>query len=313
VKGALFNSALSWSYALTMIFVATWVSGAVYFKGLSKAETAPSRFFPSHGFERRGDGPLIHLLSGPARAFAAKEIKTFLRDKTQWSQIFLVAALIVIYLYNFSVLPLEKSAIKREYLQNLISFLNMGLAAFVLTAVSARFVFPAVSLEGDAFWIVRSSPVSIRTFLWIKFSVYLLPLLLLSEVLIVVTNILLHVTPSMMVISVLTIFFMVPGIVSMGIGVGAMYPDFHSENPAQSVTSLGGLIYMTLCIGFIGAVIVLEAGPVYNIFMSGIRRVSLNHFQWIWLVGSFSFVLALCVTAIVIPMRLGEKRISQDR
>ena len=313
VKGALFNSALSWSYALTMIFVATWVSGAVYFKGLSKAETAPRRFFPSHGFERRGYGPLTHLLSGPARAFAAKEIKTFLRDKTQWSQIFLVAALIVIYLYNFSVLPLEKSAIKREYLQNLISFLNMGLAAFVLTAVSARFVFPAVSLEGDAFWIVRSSPVSIRTFLWIKFSVYLLPLLLLSEVLIVVTNILLHVTPSMMVISVLTIFFMVPGIVSMGIGVGAMYPDFHSENPAQSVTSLGGLIYMTLCIGFIGAVIVLEAGPVYNIFMSGIRRVSLNHFQWIWLVGSFSFVLALCVTAIVIPMRLGEKRISQDR
>jgi ABC-2 type transport system permease protein len=70
---------------------------------------------------------------------------------------------------------------------------------------------------------------------------------------------------------------------------------------------------MTLCIGFIGAVIVLEAGPVYHIFMSGIRRVSLNTFQWIWFVGSFSFVLALCVTAIVIPMRLGEKRISQDR
>jgi ABC-2 type transport system permease protein len=311
VKGALFNSALSWSYALTMIFVTTWVSGAVYFRGLSKAETAARRFFSSHSFERTGYGFLTHFLSGPARAFAVKEIKTFFRDKTQWSQIFLVAALIVIYLYNFSVLPLE-SATKREYLQNVISFLNMGLAAFVLTAVSARFVFPAVSLEGDAFWIVRSSPVSIRTFLRIKFFVYLLPLILLSEVLVVVTNILLHVTPSMMVISVLTVFFMVPGIVSMGIGLGAMYPDFHSENPAQSVTSLGGLIYMTLCIGFIGAVVVLEAGPVYNIFMSGVRRVGLNYFQWIWLVGSFSFVLALCVTAMVIPMRLGEKRMAEN-
>jgi ABC-2 type transport system permease protein len=116
----------------------------------------------------------------------------------------------------------------------------------------------------------------------------------------------------MMVISVLTIFFMVPGIVSMGIGLGAMYPDFHSENPAQSVTSLGGLIYMTLCIGFIGAVIVLEAGPVYHIFMSGFRGVGLSFFQWIWLVGSFSFVLALCVTAMVIPMRLGEKRMAEN-
>jgi ABC-2 type transport system permease protein len=188
----------------------------------------------------------------------------------------------------------------------------MGLAAFVLSAVSARFVFPAVSLEGDAFWIVKSSPVSIRTFLWIKFFVYFFPLLILSEILIIATNILLDVTPFIMIISILTIFFMVPGIIAMGIGLGAIYPDFHSENPVQSVTSFGGLIYMTLCIGFIGLVIVLEAGPVYNIFMTGIRGRSLNTFQWIWLIGSFAIVLVICVAAILIPMRLGEKKISQD-
>ena len=308
VKSALFHSALSWSYAITMIFVTTWVSGAVYFGGLSKAQTASRRFLPSRGFKRIGYGFPTNFLSGPARAFAVKEIKTFFRDKTQWSQIFLVIALIVIYLYNFSVLPLGK----REYLQNLVSFINMGLAAFVLAAVSARFVFPAVSLEGDAFWIVRSSPVSMRTFLWIKFFVYLLPLLLLSEVLIVVTNILLDVAPFMMIISILTIFSMVPGIVSMGIGLGAMYPDFHSENPAQSVTSFGGLIYMTLCIGFIGTVVVLEAGPVYNVFMTGIRRDGLSTFQWIWLVGSFFVVLVLCVAAVVMPMRLGERKMLES-
>jgi ABC-2 type transport system permease protein len=220
--------------------------------------------------------------------------------------------LIIIYLYNFSVLPLEKSPIKIEYLQNVMSFLNMGLATFVLAAIAARFVFPAVSMEGDAFWIVRSSPVSLLTFLWIKFFVYFLPLLFLSEVLIVVTNLLLHVTPFMMVISVLTTFFMVPGVISMGLGLGAIYPDFHSENPAQSVTSLGGLIYMTMSIGFIGLVIVLEAGPVYHIFMTGIQGVGLRMIQWVWLVGSFLSVLALCAAAVVIPMRLGARRISQD-
>jgi ABC-2 type transport system permease protein len=191
IKSTFFHSALSWSYAITMIFVTTWISGAIYFKGLSKAQTAPKRFFASMGFKRSEYSFLTNFLSGPARAFAVKEIKTFFRDKTQWSQIFLIAALIVIYLYNFSVLPLERSSIRIEYLQNIISFLNIALAAFVLTAVSARFVFPAVSLEGDSFWIVKSSPVSIRTFLWIKFFVYFIPLLLLSEVLVVVTNILL--------------------------------------------------------------------------------------------------------------------------
>jgi ABC-2 type transport system permease protein len=140
----------------------------------------------------------------------------------------------------------------------------------------------------------------------------LFPLLLLAELLIILTNILLHVTPFMMVIAIVTIFLIVPGIVSMGLGLGAIYPDFRSENPMQSVTSFGGLIYMTLSIGFIGLVIILEAGPVYNIFMTGIRGTQLGVLQWIWLVGSFAVVLALCVAAVLIPIRLGEKRISQD-
>jgi ABC-2 type transport system permease protein len=311
IGSAFFHASLSWSFSITMIFVTAWISRAIYFKGLSKAQTAPKRFFPSLGFKRVGYGIFLNFLSGPSRAFVSKEIKTFFRDQTQWSQIFLIVALIVIYLYNFSVLPLEKSPMKMEYLQNLLSFLNMGLAAFVLAAVSARFVFPAVSLEGDAFWIVRSSPLSIRRFLWIKFLVYLFPLLLLAELLIILTNILLHVTPFMMAISILTTFFMVPGVVSMGLGLGAIYPDFRSENPMQSVTSFGGLIYMTLSIGFIALVIMLEAGPVYSIFMTGIRRSQLAVLQWIWLVGSFAVVFGLCIAAVVIPVRLGERKISQ--
>jgi ABC-2 type transport system permease protein len=308
---AFFNLALSWSCAITIIFISTWVSGSIYFKGLSKAQTIRSKFFPSFYFKRKGYTFSQNIFSKPFKAFILKEIKTFFRDQTQWSQVFLLGALIVIYLYNFSVLPLEKGPIKLEYLQNLVSFINMGLAAFVLSAVSARFVFPAVSLEGDAFWIVKSSPVSIRSFLWIKFFVYFIPLLFLSELLIVVTNIFLQVTPFMMAISAVTIFLMVPGIVSMGIGLGAIYPDFQSENPSQSVTSLGGLIYMTLCIGFIVSVIALEAGPVYNVFMTGIRGVSLTGIQWVWLVTSFSMVCLLCLIATAMPIRLGEQRISR--
>ncbi len=308
---ALFHTALSWSGALSLIFVSTWISGMVYFKGLSKSQTSAGRVLTFRGRRRIGYGFLLHYLPGPVRAFIEKEVKTFFRDQTQWSQIFLVMGLIVIYLYNFSVLPLERSALPIEYLQNLLSFLNMGLAAFVLSAISVRFVFPAVSLEGDAFWIVRSSPLTVRTFLWIKFFVYFLPLLFLSELLIVSTNLLLQVTPFMMVLSVVTVFLMVPGIVAMGIGLGAIYSDFKSESPTQSATSLGGLIYMTLSMGFIAAVVVIEAGPVYRIFTTGIRGESLTIFQCVWVVGSFAVVLGLCAAAVLIPMRKGERKLIQ--
>jgi ABC-2 type transport system permease protein len=314
VKSAIFDMALTWSFAVMLIFVVTWVSGGVYFRGYSRAQTTAERLFPARNQTEGGWlGATLQwspfALSGPARAFIMKEIRTFFRDQTQWPQVFLIFALIVVYLYNFSVLPLERSPVKLVYLQNILSFLNMALAAFVLTAVAARFVYPAVSIEGDAFWIVKSSPIRIRTFLWIKFFVYYIPLLLLAEILIVISNILLHVTPFMMWLSVATVFCMVPGIVAMGVGLGAAYPDFKSENPAQSVTSFGGLLFMILCAGFIGLIIILEAGPVYSVFMAGIRDARLTFYQWVWLIGSFALVLLLCVLAVVLPMRLGEQRL----
>jgi ABC-2 type transport system permease protein len=222
----------------------------------------------------------------------------------------LIAALIVVYLYNFSVLPVGQSKIRTLYIQNIFSFLNMGLAAFVLTAIAARFVYPAVSCEGDAFWIIRAAPVNLRKFLLVKFFVYYVPLAILAEILIVISNILLQVTPFMMVLSALTIFLMTPGIVALGMGLGAAYPDFHSENPAQSVTSFGGLLFMLISAAFIAAVIVLEAGPVYRLFMADINGKSLTGMQTLWIILSFLIVLLLCVLAVILPLRLGERRLA---
>ena len=304
-----FHLSLAWSCAAALAFIATWVAGAFYFAGYTKAQTTAERLFPLRNGLRGNRHRFLDRLSGPAWAFAVKEFRTFFRDQTQWPQLFLIAALIVIYLYNFSVLPLGQSKIKTIYLQNIFSFLNMGLAAFVLTAVAARFVYPAVSFEGDAFWIVRAAPISLRTFLWVKFAVYYLPLLILAEILIVSSNILLEVTPFMMALSVVTVFLMVPGVVALGVGLGAAYPDFQSENPAQSVTSFGGLLFMLLAAGFIALVIVLEAGPVYAVFMAGFRGRSLSGLQRVWLVVSFTLVILLCILAVVLPMRLGERRL----
>jgi len=303
----LFHMALSLSFVGVMVFVVIIIADAMYFKGLSKTRTAQVRLF-----KFRGSGSiLLRFLSRPVRAFAVKEIRTFFRDQTQWSQLFLIGALIVIYVYNFNALPLEKAPIKTVYLQNLLSFLNMALAGFVLTAIAARFAYPAVSTESEAFWLVKSAPIPLKNYLWIKFFIYFFPLLVLTEILIVATNILLNVTPFMMALSTVNILLMVPGVVSMGIGFGAAYPDFKSENPAQTVTSFGGLLFMMVCAGYIGAVILIEAGPVYNIFMAGIRGRALTVLEWIWIIGSFALAFIISILAIVLPMRFGEKKLSK--
>lgn len=310
---ALFHLSLAWSGSAALAFVAAQTAGALYFKGYTRAQTTAEKLFPHRGGPRPRRHRIFDRISGPAWAFTQKEFRTFFRDQTQWPQLFLIAALIAIYLYNFSVLPLGESKIRTVYLQNIFSFLNMGLAAFVLTAIASRFVYPAVSFEGEAFWIIRAAPISIRTFLWVKFAVYGLPLVILAEILIVSSNLLLKVTPFMMALSTVTIFLMTPGVVALGIGLGAAYPDFKSENPAQAVTSFGGLLFMLFAVGFITAVVVLEAGPVYRLFMADIHGQSLSGLQWAWLAVSFTLAFALCVLAVFLPMRLGEMRLRGRR
>ena len=66
---------------------------------------------------------------------------------------------------------------------------------------------------------------------------------------------------------------------------------------------------MVLSALFIGAVIMLEAGPVYNIFMAGIQQRSPALWEWLWIAGSFCLVVILCFLALVLPMRFGERRL----
>ncbi len=306
ISGALFHSAIAVTGAGCLVFIDLVTAKILYFKGYSRSQTATVQLFAGKKDHLNG---FFAFLPQPVRGFLIKEIKTFRRDQTQWSQVFLIAALVVIYIYNFSALPLEKSPIRVIALQNLFSFLNMALAAFVLTAITARFVFPSISIEGSAFWLVKSAPLSIRSFMRIKYFIYLLPLLVLSQVLIIATNILLQVSPFMMVLSSITLVFMAPAIVALGLGMGAAYPDFTSENPAQSVTSFGGLVFMLISTAFIGIIIALEAGPAYALVMADLKGRPISSLDWIWIWGSFAAGMVIAVLVIRFSFQFGEKRL----
>jgi ABC-2 type transport system permease protein len=68
---------------------------------------------------------------------------------------------------------------------------------------------------------------------------------------------------------------------------------------------------MFLCVGFIGSVIVLEAGPVYTIFMARLRGEAIPIVHWIWITVSFILVAVINAVAVFWPMRLGSKSLCQ--
>jgi len=259
---------------------------------------------------------LLHALTRPfpktAQAIAEKDIKSFLRDTTQWSQLFLLVALIVVYIYNFKVLPLDRSPIPAATLRTIVSFANLGLAGFVLSALAVRFAFPAVSLEGKALWILQTSPIALRSVLRSKFWLNLIPLLVLGEVLIFLSNKFLRVPDWMMALSLVTIFLMTFGITAIGVGVGAMHPKFDYDHAAQIPTSFGGVLSMILSVAFVGICVMIEAWPVYLIAARALKPDAAQPGLWA-LAPSVALVAALTAAAVVASIKLGLKSLESMR
>ncbi len=298
-----------WSTGLAGIVTGEWICGIVFYPGWSRSQEGKkspiSRSRAADAFFRG----VVLPFRGKMRSIVMKDIKLFFRDTSQWSQLFLLFALMIVYIYSFKLLPLDRAAMPSFFLQNLISFLNLGMVGFVTSSVAVRFVFPAVSLEGASFWIIRSAPISLRKFLWAKFWSSLLPLLVLSEALIVLSNMLLKVTPFMMVLGVATVFMMTFGITALGIGLGAVFPRFKYDNVAQIPTGFGGISYMILTMLFIGTIILFEAWPVYKIFMAQAVGSRITVSGWISIVTSCFLVVGVNIMALFLPMNEGEKRL----
>ena len=246
--GWLYLAAL-WTTALAMTVIARMAYGALYFEGFSKSQEARKARFSQLGFT---DALARRLPLTPAsRSLLVKDVKLFMRDSTQWSQLLLLAALVAVYLYNFTVLDLNRVPYMGRVLRNVYAFVNLAMASFVLSSVAVRFVFPAVSMEGTSFWLVRKSPVSMSAFLWSKFATGFVPIVALATFLTIAANEMLGVHPSLKVMTAVAVVFMSLALVGLAAGLGAQYPRFGAENVNQIAGSYGGIVFMVSAVAFI--------------------------------------------------------------
>lgn len=215
---------------------------------------------------RGNRGPRIHrkgLLENLSRWFfplfpqfrglLLKECRMFIRDTTQIVQLMLLLMLTFVYLYNFKVLrnvALTNSE-THAWWQTILCVANISLGGCVVAAISTRFVYPAISLEGQAYWIVRSAPLDIKSLLLNKFWIWLLPISCVALILLVAGAWAINVTPAAVFLSGIIGIALSVGIVGLGIGIGSVYAQFDWESPTQVSASFGSLVFMLLAIAVV--------------------------------------------------------------
>ncbi|MCZ6916221.1 MAG: hypothetical protein O7I93_05555 [Gemmatimonadetes bacterium] len=300
--------ALLWSTAGAFVVVGALLHRAMYAIGFTKAQEGAERYIRGTIWRVLLD-PIFKPLAVAKREFLIKDLKLFFRDTTQWSQLILLGVLVVIYLFNIRALPLFRGEEVPAFLISVISFLNLGLAGFVLASIAARFIFPSISLEGRQMWLLRSSPLDLRALIWSKYWIGTIPLLVLALIITIFTNVILHASPFMMALSIVTIILLTLAISALALAFGALYPQFETENAAQIPTSFGGLIFMMTTIALVAIVVVLEAIPVSGYVSATFRGEDVA--VTARMIASLVGVVILCVSATVIPLKLGLRRMEE--
>jgi ABC-2 type transport system permease protein len=244
----------------------------------------------------------------PSRsAILYKDAKIFFRDTGQWSQMFIIGALIMVYIYNFKSIPINAVSGLSPFIKEIMVLVNMVLSGLVLAAVAARFIYASVSLEGQAFWIIRTSPIDTKRFMWSKFLYGCIPVTLLMEVLVFLTNLAIGVNRVLMAASLVTVLILSVSISGLGTGFGSIYPKFKYENIASVSMSLGGMVFMLISFSVILITLSLEAWMFYIANVGEGLGISGK----IQIAACGIFILFINVAAFYIPMRIGRKKIEE--
>jgi len=180
------------AFATTTLFFLqiNWFMGEkIFYSGWISSRSGKSKKYnpPDRGLVNRA----IRLLSFAPRSTAAmitKDIKIFFRDFGQWSQFLIYFAILVIYIFNLRNMPHITDNI---YWKMIVTFLNLSATALVLAGFTVRFLFPLISLEGSRFWILGLAPITFRGLIIQKFIINFAGVFLVSEFLMVATNIIL--------------------------------------------------------------------------------------------------------------------------
>lgn len=182
----------------------------------------------------------------PYRSIIFKDILHFTREVEQWSQIFILLSLIVIYIINLKNIPIISDPIR-----DTIVLLNISFIGFIIAAVTLRFGFPLYSLEGRYRWVLIKSSVNKTSILISKLLFSLIPSLLMSAVLTILSNLFLQVDYILIIYIFLINLIIAFNISFIGTSLGMIFPKFDTENPMQISMSIGGLLFMIISMSYV--------------------------------------------------------------
>lgn len=243
-------------------------------------------------------------IGADVRAVVLKDVRTFFRDPTQWSQALIFFGLLALYFANlrnfrYHALP--------DTWRNTITFLNVFSVSAVVCSLGSRFVYPQLSLEGQGFWVLGLAPVKMSRIVKAKFALAAIALLPISAGLMLLSGAMLRADWPIRLMAVGLAACISLAVCGLSTGLGAIFLDLRSRNPAAIVSSFGGTLNLVLSLAFMLLTIV-PFGLLFHARISGLLTAAGLTRS---VVMASAWCLFLTALATLLPLRLGARSLAR--
>ncbi len=296
LQEVLFHVAVLLTTALVGLELITWLAKVNYFTTIQLYERTKQR---AKKHTRRTWYISLPLpgLTLQVRSLIAKDILQFLRTPQQWIQLLLFAFFISVYLLNLARIDIHIQDLASLW-RKLIYVFNFGFSGFIIAALTSRFVYPLISLEGSGFWILKAAPLHLKTVFKVKLWISLTLFFGLAEMVSLVSNYYLSQGWEVALISTLFLIFETLGLVSLALGLGALFPQFQERNPMRIASSMGGTITVILSLVYVAAMVGALVWFI-TLYEKGAHPSQLTVI--------FLLTIAVSTLTIILPLKLGLK------
>ena len=238
-----------------------------------------------------------------------KDWRLLRRDPVQWSQFLIFFGLLGLYFLNVDRFNNPHSDIGYVTWINMVSFLNLAVVGLILSTFTTRFIYPMISLEGHCFWIVGLLPIDRDTIIWSKFWFASLGSWVPCSLLVLLSDLMLHVPMLVIGVHQLTCVLLCLGLSSIAVGFGAMMPNFHETSPSKIAAGFGGTLNLVLSALYIMVVVVLTALPCHFYLLTGngpfFAPFGNPEYLKVWLVVGTGAAVVVGAVATIVPLRRG--------
>jgi ABC-2 type transport system permease protein len=297
-RGLLYFTLLSSSVGVLFLFLARlgcWIYPPTLQRQLTGTTawatqaSVPSRFL--HGILPGG---------GASRAYAIKDALIFLRDPAQWTQCLIFFGLLALYFLNLGSLGYNDLD---PVWSNLISFLNLFSLSAVMSSLSARFVYPQLSLESRTLWMVGLAPTSLTRLMFIKFALAGATLGLVGGVLSQISMTMLDVSPMSRTLGNILMPCVAFALAGMSTGLGSIFMEMGAKTPAQILSGYGGTLNLILTLLTV-ILLVLAPGIVSHLLIMEVLPVAMRPQL---LMATSVYIAVISLLAGGIPLWLGKR------